>query len=150
MRAIPERPRGLTVVELIVVIVVIGVIASFGVPRFMKSVERTKAAEAFQFLDAVRSAQERYRAREGVYAPGLADLELQWRTDAATGEPVLKYFAVKEVKSDGGSWSVRLARAGAPAGYSYDVVFDEAGYDRAGSSIERHPRINPAGAPAAD
>ena len=49
------------------VIVIIGVLAAFGVPQFLKSVERSKAAEAFNYLAAVRAAQERYLAKEGIY-----------------------------------------------------------------------------------
>ena len=56
--------KGFTLVELAVVIVIIGVLAAFGVPQFLKSVERSKAAEAFNYLSAVRSAQERYLAQE--------------------------------------------------------------------------------------
>ena len=70
--------------ELAVVIVIIGVLAAFGVPRFLKSVERTKASEAFAYLSAVRSAQERYIAKEGLYADAISKLDI---TQAAP-----KYF----------------------------------------------------------
>lgn len=76
--------KGFTLVELAVVIVIIGVLAAFGVPRFMKSVERTKASEAFAYLSAVRSAQERYVAKEGVYATDPTSLDIN--------QAPLKYF----------------------------------------------------------
>ena len=49
-------------------IVIIGVLAAFGVPKFLASVEKSKATEAFNFWAAVQSAQERYLAQNGVYA----------------------------------------------------------------------------------
>src|SRR4051794_29655276 len=52
----PNRARrGFTLVELAVVVVIIGVLAAFGVPRFLQSVERSKASEAFGYLSAFRS-----------------------------------------------------------------------------------------------
>ena len=50
------------------VVVIIGVLAAFAVPRFLASVERSKAAEAFNYLSSVQAAQERYHARQGTYA----------------------------------------------------------------------------------
>ena len=48
---VPAR-KGFTLVELAVVIVIIGVLAAFGVPKFLNSVEKSKAAEAFNYLSA--------------------------------------------------------------------------------------------------
>jgi prepilin-type N-terminal cleavage/methylation domain-containing protein len=62
------RNSGFTLVELAVVVVIIGVLAAFAVPRFLASVERSKAAESFNYLASIHSSQERYHARQGTYA----------------------------------------------------------------------------------
>src|SRR5882757_3067942 len=110
------RRPGFTLVELAVVIVIIGVLAAFGVPRFIKSVERSKAAEAFEYLAGVRTAQERYQAQYGTYATNVADLDIK------NAPP--KYFAVTGTfaASSGGTdltncWTLTLTRTGSSAGY---------------------------------
>jgi type IV pilus assembly protein PilA len=134
---------GFTLVELAVVIVIIGVLAAFGVPRFIKSVERSKAAEAFAYCSAVRAAQERYHAREGTYCATVADLDIKVSTP--------KYFSVGTIGpgttgSLEDSWSLTLTRLGASAGYgAYTVTFTEDGYDAENSTINKHTDINPMG-----
>src|SRR5437016_14564299 len=71
-----KKRGGFTLVELAVVIVIIGVLAAFGIPRFLKSVERSKAAEAFAYLQSIRAAQERYHARAGTYADDVTKLDI--------------------------------------------------------------------------
>jgi type II secretory pathway pseudopilin PulG len=128
-------------VELAVVIVIIGVLAAFGVPRFLKSVERSKAAEAFNYLSAVRSAQERFQSTNGTYADAAADLDISF--------PAPKYFTIADPVAGGSgsiedSWSVTLTRAGTAAGYgAYTVIFTESGFDDTNSTIPDD--INPSG-----
>ncbi|HEX4132262.1 MAG TPA: type II secretion system protein [Pirellulales bacterium] len=130
---------GFTLVELAVVIVIIGVLASFGVPRFLKSVERSKAAEAFNYLAAVRDSQERYQSQNGTYANAITLLDISF--------PAPTYFTVADpVAGTSGtlesSWSSTLTRAGASSGYgAYTVVFTESGFDTTNSTIPSD--INP-------
>jgi prepilin-type N-terminal cleavage/methylation domain-containing protein len=113
--------RGFTLVELAVVIVIIGVLAAFGVPRFRQAVERSKAGEAFNYLSAVRSSQERYHSRLALYAADVATLDINF--------PAPKYFSVGDMTNNELTWSTTLYRTGASAGYgAYTVRFCETGY----------------------
>jgi len=138
-----KNHKGFSLVELSVVVIIIGVLAAFGIPRMLKSVERSKAAEAFQYLATVRAAQERYQARQGTYAQVLTDLDME--------QSAPKYFSVGtvgpgETSSLENSWKLTLTRQGASAGYgAYTVTFTQNGYDTADSTIEALPEINPRG-----
>ena len=135
--------KGFTLVELAIVIVIIGVLASFGVPRFRDAVERSKAGESVNYLSAVRASMARFHAREATYAADLADLDI--------AIPAPKYFTVGAVAAGTtgdleDSWTLSLSRVGASAGYgSYTVTFTEQGYDPVNSGIGLLPQINPMG-----
>ena len=138
--------KGFTLVELAVVIVIIGVLAAFGVPQFLKSVERSKAAEAFNYLSAVRSAQERYLAMQGVYC----DEGSKTSMDITQGSP--KYFDVGTMEQANTvgtpTWNLTLTRKSSTSSYgTYTVMFTQDGFntDSAASTIIQFSDINPIG-----
>jgi len=50
------------------VVVILGVLAMMGVPRYQVAVEKAKASEAYGYLAHIAKAQEMHRARAGVYS----------------------------------------------------------------------------------
>ena len=64
-------PPGHTLVELTVVMLVIGVLASFGVPKFMRSLEQSRVDMAATNLRAIWTAQRLYWLKHQTYAQTL-------------------------------------------------------------------------------
>jgi len=131
--------KGFTLVELAVVIVIIGVLAAFGVPKFLNSVEKSKAAEAFNYLAAIQSAQERYLAQNGTYASAVTSLDITL--------PAPQYFSVGSVTPTASSagapdWTLTLDR-NSNSSYSYNVVWTSNGFDTTNSTILTYPAICP-------
>ncbi len=77
--------KGFTLLELIVVIIIIGVLASLAAPQYFKVTERARAAEGVSLLSLLRGSQIRYYVEQASYSASLALL------DASYTAP--KYFA---------------------------------------------------------
>jgi type IV pilus assembly protein PilA len=133
IRTSAQRTRkGFTLVELAVVIVIIGVLAAFGVPKFLTSVERSKASEAFSYLSAIRDAEERYLAQQGVYATDPTTLDVSI--------PAPKYFTTAgtitaaQDATGNPTWTYTLTRDVTSSSYgAYTVIFTQNGFDPSSS-----------------
>ena len=70
---------GFTLLEIIIVIIIVGVLASLALPRFFSTVEFSKSTESFVSMAALRQSMERcYLASGGNYtACTLAGLDLE-------------------------------------------------------------------------
>ncbi len=60
--------RGLSLLELLVVLLVVGVLVALAVPAYQRHVIRTHRVEAMTELQALLTAQERFHLRHGRYA----------------------------------------------------------------------------------
>ena len=71
-----KRPdnTAFTLTELMVVVVLVGLIASFAIPNYTKAVNRAKEKDAIFNLELIREAVRLYMSREGGVPPALADV----------------------------------------------------------------------------
>ncbi len=60
--------KGFTLIELIVVIIIVGILASVGMSQYTKMVEKGRAAEAKQILGTLRTAEIAENFENGAYA----------------------------------------------------------------------------------
>lgn len=59
--------RGFSLVELMVVVVMVGILATIGIDYFRSRVKTARTSEAAAVIQAIRAAQESYRAENQVY-----------------------------------------------------------------------------------
>jgi type IV pilus assembly protein PilE len=62
------RPRGFTLIELMIVVSIVAILATIAYPSFIGSVRKSRRAEAFDFITRIQQAQERWRANNSSYA----------------------------------------------------------------------------------
>jgi prepilin-type N-terminal cleavage/methylation domain-containing protein len=56
-----QNRKGFTLIELMIVVVIIGILASLAIPRFMQATVKTKQSEAKQMLKQIYTMQHSYR-----------------------------------------------------------------------------------------
>ena len=89
----PRRPRGFTLLELLVVMVIIGLLAGYVGPRFFSQIGKSEVKAARAQLDALEKALDHYRLDTGRYPTteqGLAALNERPANEAKWGGPYLK------------------------------------------------------------
>ncbi|OQX87808.1 MAG: hypothetical protein B6D55_02065 [Candidatus Omnitrophica bacterium 4484_70.2] len=82
--------RGVTVLELLFVVVVIAILVAIVGPRFFKAAERARATEGVRILGTIRRVEIRYYSEHGYLTTNLDDLDIDVKGGIFFNLPVLK------------------------------------------------------------
>ena len=69
-----KSEKGMTLIELMVVIVIIGILAAIAIPMYTGYMQRARRADAKTALEQLRASQEMFRAERGRYANNADDV----------------------------------------------------------------------------
>ncbi|MFA4984104.1 MAG: prepilin-type N-terminal cleavage/methylation domain-containing protein [Candidatus Omnitrophota bacterium] len=81
--------QGFTLLELIIVIIIIGILATLGFSQYTRLVERGRTAEAKSILGQIRTAQAVYELEYGDYSSDISNISI----DAPSGCTTTHYFS---------------------------------------------------------
>ena len=71
-----KKNRGMTLVELLIVVAIVAILASVALPSWNSQVQKARRADARNTLMFVQVEQEKYRADNGSYASSMSALGL--------------------------------------------------------------------------
>jgi prepilin-type N-terminal cleavage/methylation domain-containing protein len=87
-----KNKKGMTLTEVLIVIVILGILAGLVLPRYLGQEERGIVAEAVGMLSAIRQAETAYHLEHSAYTANLDDLDIDltqnkftYTVDAGTG-----------------------------------------------------------------
>jgi prepilin-type N-terminal cleavage/methylation domain-containing protein len=68
--------KGFTLVEVLIVVIIIGILASIGIPQFADSIEKAKGGEARAGMGHIQTGEKIYYAEKEIYTTNLSDLDI--------------------------------------------------------------------------
>ena len=96
-----SKPKGFTLIELMVVILIVGVLAAAAVPLMRGKIDRSKWTEANAAAGSIRSAVKVYFMETGDIVTGsLSDASVQQATSMQSGDLAGSYFTASDYQID--------------------------------------------------
>lgn len=117
-----SRPRGFTLIELIVVMAIVALLASIAAPRYFNSLQKGRETALLQSLTVMRDAVDQFAADKGRYPESLQELAdarylREVPEDPLTGsrDSWVELPPPTDMQASGRVWDVRSGAAGRSA-----------------------------------
>ena len=108
------KNKGITLIELLIVIVIVGILAAVAVPGYTSYMIRARRADAKTALEQVRATQEMWRAEHGGYSTDGTLAELQ-TTMGAPATTISNYYDWNFTVLNANSFTARAQALGSQA-----------------------------------
>ena len=128
------KREGFTLLELMIVIVIIGILASIAVPTYIRVKQRAYKAEALASLSATRQSEYRYHLEKNVYTATLTALDFDPASDVK-GTLHFVYTAVAAGTGDTATFTITATRNTVDGGVITDSVTIDQDGDIGGTGI---------------
>jgi type IV pilus assembly protein PilE len=112
---LPFKPRGFTLIELMITVAIVSILAMVAVPAYFDQMRKSRRADAITALNQVVQAQERWRANNSSYTNilGTNGLNINTAASAATTYTVPSgYYTVQVSAASAASYTVQATAAG--------------------------------------
>ena len=97
-RAIFGKKKGFTLLELLIVVVVLAILAGLALPQYFRVITRSKEAEGWEMMAAIRSAEMRYYAEWEAIDPPASKLDITNPNDVGLFPNAFFTYAVTDQK----------------------------------------------------
>lgn len=125
---------GFSLTELLVVIVIIGVLASLAIPKFLSVITKAKATEAKLMLKQVYNLQQSYYLEKDVYSADLTAIGFQSEKLVTEGGPARYKIEITDVSA-----TEFIATATAVVDFDKDGVMNVWSINQEGELKEQTP-----------
>ncbi|HET9931449.1 MAG TPA: type II secretion system protein [Polyangiaceae bacterium] len=118
-----KAQRGFTLTELMIVVTLVGILASVGIASFRKRVAASKTTEAASVVQAIRGAEEAFRSENQVYL-NVSSVGA-WYPSKGQGSTITTWE--QKTHTDLAAWQRLGARVTQPVQFGYLVNAGRAG-----------------------
>ncbi len=114
-----RKIQGFTLLEIIIVIIIVGVLASLALPRFFRTVEYSRSTEALTSLNAIRQSMERCYLQRNAYTNcnSFANLDLEDPANSPNN-----HFTYSWPAAGGTTYTIQATRNTRDGGVATDTV----------------------------